>query len=168
MSFKDIMSLLILFLDDLSIDVIVVLESSTIFILLSISPLCQLIVASYIFSCTNIKCIEKYICCMLLWDLLLFHYVILFFVSCYSVLQCVLFELSITTLASFFSPIYKEYHFPSFHLYLLCVFSSEASLFWVASSWFLVFIYFQTLHLLVRVFKLFTFKVFINKGFASR
>ena len=69
-------------LDDLSIDLSVVLKSSTIIVLLSI-PLCLLLFA-YIFMCSYVGCINAYQCYILLVDSPLYHCVMPFFAFYYS------------------------------------------------------------------------------------
>lgn len=121
---------------------------------------------------------------MLLWDLLLFHYVILFFVSCYSLLQCVLSKLSITTLASFFPPFTRNimFHPFTFTFYVFLALKRVSSGQHPVGSWFLFISkpyifwleYLTYLHLKYVLIKVLLQDsnsrrtIFIHNGFGSR
>ena len=83
MSLKAIVSLLLSCLYNLSFDVSGMLKSSTIIVLLSLSPFMYFYLF-YIFRCFSVQYIYIYNCCIFMWDKSLYHYVMTFFVSCYS------------------------------------------------------------------------------------
>ena len=83
-SFKGCVSLLIFYLDDLSVDESRVLKSPTIIVLLSISPLIVVSICLYVLWCSFVGCIYIYNCCIFFLDWSLGLYVLSFLVSCKS------------------------------------------------------------------------------------
>lgn len=83
MPFRDIVSLLVFFLDVLSTDVSGVLKSPPI-IVFSLISLFMSVNICFVFRSSSVGCIDIYNCLILLLDWSFYCYIMLFFVSCYS------------------------------------------------------------------------------------
>ena len=123
--FKTCVSLLIFCFDDLSIGVSGVLKSSTIIVLLSISPFMSVRV-SYVLRCSYVGCKDIYNGYGFLLDWPLDHYIVSFLISCNLLYFKVYFVWYEDCYFSFLSlPICMEYIFPSAHFQSICVLTSE-------------------------------------------
>ena len=97
--------------------------------------LLHLLIFSYVFRCSCIRCIYDKECYILFLGWSLYHYIMSFFVFCYGlILKSTLSDISIATLAFFIFPFACTTFFH--HLTLsVCVFGSEVNFLWEAHRW---------------------------------